>query len=357
MNKKILRTLTALCAALMLSGGFSVTAFAQTPEGEDDTNDSGVVYEEPQKEEPLTPDGNATLVDDFGGNKQLITVTTKNGNYFYILIDRDDEGENTVHFLNQVDEADLLALMEDGSTEAAPPAVCSCTEKCEAGKVNVSCPVCKDNMTACSGKEAEPEPEEVTEQPQEKSNTAAKIAMLEVVVIVLLVLEKKEKKKTAQKERNIQLQLEYPEIVSKMAVLMGSGMTVEQAWNRITARYLDERKNNDKNIMPAYEEMLVTEREISDGMTGRKAYAGFAERVKLPCYQKLVRIILQSIHKGSKGVCEMLEKESEDAFDERRLLALKLGEEAGTKMLMPMMIMMAIVIAIVIAPAIIDFKI
>lgn len=53
MNKKILRTLTALCAALMLSGGFSVTAFAQTPEGEDDTNDSGVVYEEPQKEEPL----------------------------------------------------------------------------------------------------------------------------------------------------------------------------------------------------------------------------------------------------------------------------------------------------------------
>ena len=59
---------------------------------------------------------------------------------------------------------------------------------------------------------------------QEKSNMAAKIAMLEVVVIVLLVLEKKEKKKTAQKERNIQLQLEYPEIVSKMAVLMGSGM-------------------------------------------------------------------------------------------------------------------------------------
>ena len=102
MNKKILRTLTALCAALVLMGGFSVTAFAQTPEGGDDTDDSGVVYEEPQKEEPLTPDGNATLVDDFGGNKQLITVTTKNGNYFYILIDRDDEGENTVHFLNQV---------------------------------------------------------------------------------------------------------------------------------------------------------------------------------------------------------------------------------------------------------------
>ena len=107
MKNKITRTLTAFCAALLLMGGFSVTAFAQTPEEMPDaTNDSGVVYEEPQEAEPLTPEGNATLVDDFGGNKQLITVTTKAGNYFYILIDRDDEGENTVHFLNQVDDAD-----------------------------------------------------------------------------------------------------------------------------------------------------------------------------------------------------------------------------------------------------------
>ena len=91
-NKKTLKMLLTLCAAFILMGGFSVTAYAQVPEGADDaTDDSGVVYEEPQKEEPLTPDGNATLVDDFGGNKQLITVTTKNGNYFYILIDRDDE--------------------------------------------------------------------------------------------------------------------------------------------------------------------------------------------------------------------------------------------------------------------------
>ena len=173
MKNKLKQTMTALCAALILMGGFSVPAYAQgtaaEPPTEDATNDSNVVVEEPETP-PLTPKGNATLVDDFGGNKQLITVTTKGGNYFYILIDRDDEGEDTVHFLNQVDEADLLALMEDGSTEAAPPAVCSCTDKCEAGKVNVSCPVCKDNMTACSGKEAEPETEKPTEQPKEKGN-------------------------------------------------------------------------------------------------------------------------------------------------------------------------------------------
>ena len=73
-NKKTLKMLLTLCAALILMGGFSVTAYAQTPEGQDDaTDDSGVVYEEPEKEEPLTPDGNATLVDDFGGNKQLMS--------------------------------------------------------------------------------------------------------------------------------------------------------------------------------------------------------------------------------------------------------------------------------------------
>ena len=183
MKNKLFRTLTALCAALMLMGGVSMTAFAQTPE--DMTDDSGVIYEEPEETAPLTPDGNATLVDDFGGNKQLITVTTKAGNYFYILIDRDDEGENTVHFLNQVDDADLFSLLDEDetSTAAETPAVCTCTDKCETGKVNASCPVCKNDMTACTGKEAPPEPEEETEQPEEKSGMGG----LVLFVIVALM--------------------------------------------------------------------------------------------------------------------------------------------------------------------------
>ena len=185
-NKKIFKTLSALCAALVLMMGLSVTAFAQGTEelpAEDATNDSNVVVEETEDSPALTPDGNAALVDDFGDNKQLITVTTKAGNYFYILIDRANEDKETaVHFLNQVDEADLEALMEDGETAEETPAVCNCTEKCAAGAVNTACPVCAVNMAECTGQEPEPTPAPETEPEPEQEPAGLNPAMLLVVL-------------------------------------------------------------------------------------------------------------------------------------------------------------------------------
>ena len=134
----------------------------------------------------LTPDGNLSLIDDIGSStrsgKQFITVETRNGNVFYLIIDRDDEGEETVHFLNQVDEADLLSLMGDDAPAAETPAVCNCKEKCVAGAVNTNCPVCKNNLSECSGKEVVAEQEPEPEQPEKKSSGGL------LVIVLLLAL-------------------------------------------------------------------------------------------------------------------------------------------------------------------------
>ena len=114
------RFAAGLLAILLCLCSFSMPAFASgtdpapepLPEILDEEPTTGGM--EPEGV-PITPKGNATLVDDFYGDKQLITVTTKAGNYFYILIDRANEDKETsVHFLNQVDDADLLALLDGG---------------------------------------------------------------------------------------------------------------------------------------------------------------------------------------------------------------------------------------------------
>ena len=105
----------------------------------------------------FTPDGNLTLIDDFlqievpgdeeteQVEKQFITVQSKNGNTFYIVIDRNGEAEN-VYFLNLVDEADLMALMESEDGETTAP-TCSCTDKCIVGAINTNCEICRTNMS------------------------------------------------------------------------------------------------------------------------------------------------------------------------------------------------------------------
>ena len=130
----------------------------------------------------FTPDGNLTLIDDFLQieapatedseqiEKQFITVQSKNGNTFYIVIDRNGETKN-VYFLNLVDEADLMALMEGDETEPIIP-TCSCTDKCIVGSINTNCEICHSNMSECTGKEpfVEPEPTEpVEDEPAEEN--------------------------------------------------------------------------------------------------------------------------------------------------------------------------------------------
>ena len=135
---------------------------------------------------PFTPAGQASVLDNAtdGDGKEFYTFITPEENVFYLVIDNQRDSEN-VYFLNAVTEDDLAALAEkrekDGTGESAVPEVivCTCTDKCEAGMVNTSCPVCKNDLSACTGKEqAPPETEEPAKEETKKGSGGAFIFVL-----------------------------------------------------------------------------------------------------------------------------------------------------------------------------------
>lgn len=130
-NKRIKRGITVLAmTGMMILNMAPFAVYAQVSESDIAAEEAETVSEDQVKDDPLdlkipegplTPDGNLTIIDDYGSpdktGKQFITVSSKNGNIFYIIIDRDDKGENTVHFLNLVDERDILSLMDEEEIE------------------------------------------------------------------------------------------------------------------------------------------------------------------------------------------------------------------------------------------------
>lgn len=155
-------------------------------------------------------------------------------------------------------------------------------------------------------------------------------------------------------ERDKQMLLDYPNIVSKFSLFISAGMTINAALSKINAEYIAHKNKKGKRY--AYEELLVTQRELESGISESEAFIRFSERCRLPKYAKLASMLSQNIKRGNSGLIIALEREEIEAFEERKNMAKKLGEEAGTKLLVPMVIMLGIVMVIVIVPAFLSFS-
>lgn len=183
-----------------------------------------------------------------------------------------------------------------------------------------------------------------------------KLLFLGMIAAGCVPLVEKSRKQEEEKRRKEKLQSEYPELVSKLTILLGAGMTLFSAWNKIAANYSNKRKNNTIQIHPLYEEMLITCHEIESGVGEARAYERFGERCGLHRYRKFCSLLAQNLRKGTRGLVQLLEQEVSDAFEERKNLAKKSGEEAGTKMLFPMMMMFGIIIVIIMVPAFLSLQ-
>lgn len=196
---KVKKITTTLLAVLLMLGSLSTICFAAAADGEGTEEDQTVHIEEDAASDnsiALTPDGNLTLVDDIGSSaesgQQFITLVTKTGNYFYLIIDRNDKGEETVHFLNQVDEADLFALLDEEQLEAF-----------QGSQVTDSTEIENPEPTPAAPTETE---EPVAQEPSETGKKPMNMLPIVGVILVLFacgggyfMLQAKKKKASAQK--------------------------------------------------------------------------------------------------------------------------------------------------------------
>ncbi len=171
------------------------------------------------------------------------------------------------------------------------------------------------------------------------------------VVALLIWLGADKELDKQMKNRRLQMLIDYPEVINKLTLLVNAGMTVKQAWHKIAQDY--SKKVSQKLIKTryAYEEMLITCHELKLGLPENMAYEQYGRRTGLIPYIKFGSLISQNLKKGNKGFTDLLMKEALEAYKDRKEVAKRLGEEAGTKLLAPMMVMLIIIFLIIMLPA------
>lgn len=171
-----------------------------------------------------------------------------------------------------------------------------------------------------------------------------------ITSIVLFFLKDTDLKKEADK-RNQQLLNDYPEIVSKIFLYNGAGLSIKSTIERIVSDYEEEKRNNKKTYRYAYEELSMCLIRMKSGVSEIVAINRFGQRCKLHCYVKLAGIIEQNIQRGTKDLSLVLKNELREAMAEKKNSMLKRGGQISTKLLGPMIMMLIISMVIIMVPA------
>ncbi len=166
-------------------------------------------------------------------------------------------------------------------------------------------------------------------------------------------MEQDLKKKVAQRER--QLQMDYPQMISRFVLFLGAGLSVRNAFFRMAMDYQRQKQQSGESRF-VYEEILLLCHELESSVVESTAYEHFGNRCRLRCYTKFCALLNQNQRKGNQELLAILQAETEEAFAERRNLARQIGEEAGTKLLFPMIMMLGITMIMIIIPAYSNFS-
>ena len=180
------------------------------------------------------------------------------------------------------------------------------------------------------------------------------IPIMGIIIAILLYLQEKEKERKSTEKRKRELMKDYPDIVSKLIVFIGAGLSVRQSWESIVIDYENECKENNERRY-AYEEMVKALAKLKTGIYENTVYKDFGRSCALRQYMKLASLLEQNRRNGLANLHSLLSMESQSAWDERINLARREGEELNTKLLLPLFMMLLIVMMIIIVPALLIF--
>lgn len=189
----------------------------------------------------------------------------------------------------------------------------------------------------------------------DRGRSSLMFPLLGILAAILLPLKDRQREQEAKKKREWQMMMDYSEILSRLVVFLGAGLPVRKAWAKIVEDYRRTEEKAGKRA--AYEEMAAAYYLMQRGVPEIQAYSEFGNRCRVLPYRKLAGILEQNVKNGSKSLTPVLEAEMEAAFEQRKSLARRLGEEASTKLLLPLFMMLLIVMVMITVPAFLAFGI